>query len=241
MIVLRHQGGVGLLPPRASLRRGRSPPPSGFIEAARWAPSPRHRLVANRQSHQPAEGRKLASILIHDSQEDGWQTVVRKRSIMRLLRLRATSPGHLTQDCRCPPRGLWSFHPPSSAPVASSATSARPSSGSAVCFSYYDDMFRVLHEPPLAPMSFNLIFKRWRRQLHASADNLFYQVTVSGVPAHTRQLATARQILGKSCSNLRPSPSMAEGHDLRTYRVDGWCIQLDLIPRRRSSLSRSRS
>jgi hypothetical protein len=122
-------------------RRGRSPPPSGFIEAARRAPSLRHRLVANRQSHQPAEGRKLASILIHDSQEDGWQTVVRKRSIVRLLRLRATSPDHLTQDCRCLPRGLWSFHPPSSAPVASSATSARPSSGSAVCFSYYDDMF----------------------------------------------------------------------------------------------------
>jgi hypothetical protein len=32
-----------------------------------------------------------------------------------------------------------------------------------IIFSYYDDMLRVLHEPPRGDTPFILVFKRWRR------------------------------------------------------------------------------
>jgi hypothetical protein len=41
-----------------------------------------------------------------------------------------------------------------------------------IVFSYYDDMLWVLHDPPAGSPKLNFIFKRWRRQLHASVEDL---------------------------------------------------------------------
>jgi hypothetical protein len=42
-----------------------------------------------------------------------------------------------------------------------------------ICFTYYDDIVRVLHAHPLAnmPPPFVLVFKQWRRQLCASVES----------------------------------------------------------------------
>jgi hypothetical protein len=47
-----------------------------------------------------------------------------------------------------------------------------------ITFSYADDMLRVLHDRPPASAPFVLIFKEWHRQAMASAENLFYRVTL---------------------------------------------------------------
>jgi hypothetical protein len=63
-----------------------------------------------------------------------------------------------------------------------------------ICFSFLDDMLWVLHDRPLANPPFTLVFKRWHRQLNASAEKLFFRVTValSGIPTHAWQVSIAQ-------------------------------------------------
>jgi hypothetical protein len=48
-----------------------------------------------------------------------------------------------------------------------------------VVFSFMGDMLRVWHDPAPPALALVLIFKRWHRQLRASAESLFYRVTVT--------------------------------------------------------------
>jgi hypothetical protein len=92
-------------------------------------------------------------------------------------------------------------------------------------------MLRVLHDPPPRDASFVLVFKRSTRQLHATAMNLFYHVTIQlrGIPAHAHQLSTARQILSPACSKLQlVNPTVGYVHSLT---IHAWCVHPDLIPR----------
>jgi hypothetical protein len=102
-----------------------------------------------------------------------------------------------------------------------------------ITFSSYDDMVRVLHDRPPVGTPLTIIFKRWRRQALASAENLYYRVTVAvrGLPAHTWHLSTVRQLLSPACSNLQPTPATLSKEDLRRFTVVAWCIHPDLIPR----------
>jgi hypothetical protein len=101
-----------------------------------------------------------------------------------------------------------------------------------ISFSFYDDMLRVLHDPLPSVAPFLLVLKRWRRQALASTESLLYQVTVAicGLPAHVWSLASARQILGKSCSNLQRSAATVAKADLRRFVVMAWCVHPDLMP-----------
>jgi hypothetical protein len=65
--------------------------------------------------------------------------------------------------------------------------------GFLIKFSYYDDMLRILHDPPpVAP--FSLVLKCWRHQLRANVDDLCFkaQLISRGIPAHTWNLSTVR-------------------------------------------------
>jgi hypothetical protein len=81
-----------------------------------------------------------------------------------------------------------------------------------------------------------MILKRWRCQALASADNLFYQVTVTirRLPAHAWRLAIARQILSPACSNLQPTPETLARADKCQYTIRAWCIHPDLISREKT-------
>jgi hypothetical protein len=100
-----------------------------------------------------------------------------------------------------------------------------------IIFSYVDDMLRVLHDCPPAGAPFTLIFKRWRRQLMASAEKLFYRVTlrIRGIPAHVWSISTARKLLSPACSNVRPTRATQSKVDLSRMTVVAWCIHPDLI------------
>ncbi len=71
-------------------------------------------------------------------------------------------------------------------------------------FSYYDDMLRVLHDPPLAP-PFTLVLKRCRRQLLATAEDVRFKVhlAIRGIPVHAWNLPTVWQLLSPACSLVR--------------------------------------
>jgi hypothetical protein len=94
-------------------------------------------------------------------------------------------------------------------------------------------MLRVLHDPPPSVAPFSLVFKRWHRQALASAESLFYQVTVAiyGLPIHVCSLALARKILATSCSDLHHSAVTITKSDLWWFVVSAWCIHPGLIPR----------
>jgi hypothetical protein len=101
-----------------------------------------------------------------------------------------------------------------------------------VTFSFYDDLLRVLHDPPLPDPNLQLIFKRWRRQHQASVESLLFEVTMAlrGVPGHAWNEDTGRQILAPACSKIKLSLQSAAGPDLRSLVVRAWCIHPDLIP-----------
>jgi hypothetical protein len=100
-----------------------------------------------------------------------------------------------------------------------------------ITFSYYDDMLRVLHDPPPVS-SFSLILKRWRRQLMATTERLRFKVqpSIRGIPAHARNLTMARQLLSPACSGVRPSAASLSKADLRSFTAEAWCVHPGLIP-----------
>jgi hypothetical protein len=73
-----------------------------------------------------------------------------------------------------------------------------------VMFTYIDDMLRVLHDALVGRAAFSLVFKRWMRQRHASAEELRYCITVRlhRLPAHVCNISAASGILGPGCANL---------------------------------------
>jgi hypothetical protein len=101
-----------------------------------------------------------------------------------------------------------------------------------ITFSYAVDMLCVLHDPPPASALFMLVSKHWHHQAMASAENLFYKVTLrlQGIPAHTRNLSTTRKLLSTTCSNVRRMTTTLTKADLGCMTVVAWCIRLDLIP-----------
>jgi hypothetical protein len=66
------------------------------------------------------------------------------------------------------------------------------------------------------------VFQRWRRQLHASAEDL----RCCGCNP-----SAASQILGLGCANLVAVSPMATSNNLSSMTVKAWCIHLDPIPR----------
>jgi hypothetical protein len=93
-------------------------------------------------------------------------------------------------------------------------------------------MLRVLHDRPLARALFVLMFKRWRHQAMASAEKLFYKVTLQlrGILAHVRNLSTTRKLLSPTCSNVWLTPATLTNTDLDCMTIVAWCIHSDLIP-----------
>jgi hypothetical protein len=94
-------------------------------------------------------------------------------------------------------------------------------------------MLQMLHDPLSSNVPFTLVFKRWRRQALASAEKLFYHVTVAlrGISAHAWHLSMTQQILALSCSNLQPTTTTLSKVELRHFVMVAWCAHLDLIPR----------
>lgn len=94
------------------------------------------------------------------------------------------------------------------------------------------DLERLLRQPYLEEAPFRLVFKRWRRELSASAGPLQFQVLVElhNIPAHAWNLSTVASLLGSSVSNIRPTSDTIARTDLRSYRVIDWTIDPDIIP-----------
>jgi hypothetical protein len=94
-------------------------------------------------------------------------------------------------------------------------------------------MLRVLHDAPAGRAAFSLIFKRWRRQLHASAEELRYRITVRLhrlPPAHVRNISAASQILGPGCATLVVSSRVNTANCLSSLTLKCWCVHPDRIP-----------
>jgi hypothetical protein len=78
-----------------------------------------------------------------------------------------------------------------------------------------------LPPPPTSSPALNFVFKRWRRQLHASAEDLRYRITVRlwRLPAHVCNLAAAAQILGPGCANLVVESEADTGNNLSSMTI----------------------
>jgi hypothetical protein len=69
-----------------------------------------------------------------------------------------------------------------------------------VVFSYHDDMLRVLHDPPVGNSTLSFVLKRWRRQLHGSAEDLRLQEALHGYVAAFRGFPGSRgRLFGRFC------------------------------------------
>ncbi|KAG2551549.1 hypothetical protein PVAP13_9KG377132 [Panicum virgatum] len=92
--------------------------------------------------------------------------------------------------------------------------------------------YRILHahHPDEAP--FQLIWKRWCRQSMASFASLHFRILIEfrGIPAHARNITTARILLGTSCSGLVEAPPKLAGDNRKKFFVCAWCIHPDLVP-----------
>jgi hypothetical protein len=100
-----------------------------------------------------------------------------------------------------------------------------------ITFSYYDDMLRVLHDPPAAA-PFSLVLKHWWHQLTANVENLRFkvQLEICGIPAHAWNLSMAQQLLSSSCSHVHPSTASSSKADFQLFMVEALCVHPDLIP-----------
>jgi hypothetical protein len=92
-------------------------------------------------------------------------------------------------------------------------------------------MLRVLHDRPPTGAPFMLVFKHWRRQAMASAEKLFYKVTLwlRGIPAHVWNLITTQKLLALACCNVKPTATPLAKSNLHHMTVVAWCIHPDLI------------
>jgi hypothetical protein len=87
--------------------------------------------------------------------------------------------------------------------------------------------------PPTSSPALSFVFKRWCRQLHASAKDLRYRITVRlwRLPTHVCNLAAAAHILGPGCANLVVESEADTGNNLSSMTIKCLCIHPDLIPR----------
>ncbi|RLN35525.1 hypothetical protein C2845_PM03G29060 [Panicum miliaceum] len=102
-------------------------------------------------------------------------------------------------------------------------------------FSSAADADRVLHAhyPDEAP--FQLIWKRWRRQSTASLASFRFRVLIefTGIPAHARNLGTARTVLDTSCSDLVEAPPELTDDHRKKFFICAWCFHPDLVPQQK--------
>ena len=68
------------------------------------------------------------------------------------------------------------------------------------------------------------------RVLHAPHPPDAQLIEFRGIPAHARNISTARIILDTSCSDLVEAPPDLVGDDKKTFFVCAWCIHPDLVP-----------
>ncbi|CAL4993538.1 unnamed protein product [Urochloa decumbens] len=91
---------------------------------------------------------------------------------------------------------------------------------------------RVLHSHPNQEATFQVKWKRWRRQHSASLASLRYKVLIQlkNIPTHARNISTAQTVLGSACSGLTEAPPEVAGDHRRCFYVAAWCIHPDLVP-----------
>lgn len=94
------------------------------------------------------------------------------------------------------------------------------------------DLERVFRSPYPEAAPFKLIFKRWRRQIAATAEPLEFHILIEirNMPAHAWSLETAASLLGSSCTDLKPTPDTMLRADLRRFRLLAWTLDPNLIP-----------
>jgi len=68
------------------------------------------------------------------------------------------------------------------------------------------------------------------RVLHAPHPPDAQLIEFRGIPAHARNISTARIILDTSCSDLVEAPPDLVGDNKKTFFVCAWCIHPDLVP-----------
>lgn len=85
---------------------------------------------------------------------------------------------------------------------------------------------------PLQGPGFTLLFKQWSRFAHADAVVLpdYVEGEITGVPAHAWELATAQQLLGRSCWVQSLHPDTAARRDLSSFRFSAWRLRAEDIP-----------
>ncbi|CAL4956555.1 unnamed protein product [Urochloa decumbens] len=90
----------------------------------------------------------------------------------------------------------------------------------------------VLHASPPPDAPFQLVWKRWRRQLSASLASLRYKVLIKlkVILTHARNTTTAQIVLAPACSCLQEAPPHVAGDYRKCYYVAAWCIHPDLVP-----------
>lgn len=77
---------------------------------------------------------------------------------------------------------------------------------------------------PFHGPGFILIFKRWSTFAHADAalPPVYVEGEITGVPAHAWELATAQQLLGRSCWVQPLHPDMAARRDMTSLHFSAW-------------------
>ncbi|RLN09848.1 hypothetical protein C2845_PM11G18690 [Panicum miliaceum] len=102
-------------------------------------------------------------------------------------------------------------------------------------FSNAADADRVLHAHYPEDAPFCLVWKRWRRQSMASFGSFRFRVPIefTGIPAHARNISTARFVLETSCSDLIEAPPELTGDDQRKFYICAWCFHPDLVPQQK--------